>query len=109
MYNMDLGFQLVYSGQPDDFVNCQLVLEGASGKTYVFNIEQLSPGNNYSTIYMDSDYDGDEPITEDDFRDDFISNPMRISIKYYVKVSDDEKDGPYTVLLHESFQFEESV
>ena len=56
MYNMDIGFQLVYSGKPEDFTNCELVLESLeSGNIYRFTISQLSPGMNYTTIYMDSD------------------------------------------------------
>ena len=105
MYNMDLGFQLVYSGNPEDFANCELVLESlVSGNIYRFTISQLSPGINYTTIYMDSDIIGDA-ISESDFQEDFINNPMKISVTYYTS----NNEGPYTTVLHETFQFHESV
>ena len=105
MYNMDIGFQLVYSGNPEDFANCELVLESLeSGNIYRFTISQLSPGMNYTTIYMDSDVVGDA-ISESDFQEDFIAHPMKISVTYYTS----DNEGPYTTVLHNSFQFYESV
>ena len=111
----DIGFQLVYSGQPDDYVDCELDLLAESGVTYRFAIEQLSPGNNYCCIYMDSNNLGNT-ISEEDFLNDFINYPMKIFITYYKKSTvgnaaggSDGKDGPYTVTLHEQFKFEQSV
>lgn len=122
MYNMDIGFQLVYSGQPTDFVDCELVLEGQSGNVYRFSIDQLSPGNNYCCIYMDSNYVSDFPLTEALFQQDFLGAPMKVSISYYknspsintgdgsgIRAGGSDKDGPYVTVLHESFQFIESV
>ena len=111
MYNMDIGFQLVYTGQPEDYINCKLVLEAESGNVYKFNISQLSPGNNYCCIYMDSDYDEETgSISESAFYEDFINHPMKISIEYYIETtSGTGQEGPYTAILHESYQFSESV
>ncbi|MBQ6731311.1 MAG: hypothetical protein IJR08_05330, partial [Bacilli bacterium] len=121
VYNSDIGFQLVYSGSPDDFTDCELNFKGASGKIYRFTISQLSPGNNYTTIYMDSDYI-DTAVSESDFQNDFIDHPMKVSVVYYTltnEVSSGDvtggsgdtvvKNGPFTTILHESFQFYESV
>ena len=121
MYNSDIGFQLVYSGHPEEYTECELVFEGASGKTYRFSIAQLSPGNNYTTIYMDSDY-VEEAVSEADFQNDFIENPVKVSVVYYTLTTEvasgdapggtgftQVKNGPFTTVLHESFQFYESV
>ena len=121
MYNMDLGFQLIYSGQPENFTDCELVLESLeSGNIYRFSISELAPALNYSTIYMDSDIIGDT-ISEYDFQQDFIEHPMKISVTYYTLTEaitsgdmtggnvTQVKDGPFTTVLHESFQFHESV
>lgn len=113
-YNMDIVFQLVYSGQPEDFVNCELVLEAESGNIYRFSISQLSPGNNYCTIYMDSDIVSETSLAEDAFQEDFLDHPMKISITYYKRIAtsgDDpeQSDGPYSTILYEQFQFTESV
>ena len=124
MWGGDIVFQLVYSGQPEDYVDCELHLEAESGVTYRFAISQLSPGSNYCSIYMDSDNLGDY-IDEATFVQDFLNYPMKVSIVYYKKVSSggntggntggiragtqDDKDGPYTVVLHEQIRFEESV
>ena len=121
MYNMDLGFQLIYSGQSENFTDCELVLESLeSGNIYRFSISELAPALNYTTIYMDSDVIGDS-ISEEAFQQDFIQHPMKISITYYTLIEaitsgdmtggdvTQVRDGPFTTVLHESFQFYESV
>ena len=120
MWGSDIGFQLVYSGHPDEFADCELQLEGESGKIYRFAIQQLSPASNYCCIYMDSDSIGDS-FDEDDFRYDFLEHPMKVSILYYILTNGispvdstggditQVKNGPFVTVLHESFQFYESV
>ena len=104
MYNMDLGFQLIYSGLPEDYTDCELVLESLeSGNIYRFSISELSPAMNYTTIYMDSDIIGDA-ISETDFQEDFIAHEMKVSVTYYTS----NNEGPFTTVLHDLFQFYES-
>ena len=111
----EITLSMVYSG-PNDYIDCKLILEAESGNIYRFNI--VLNRVNYSYVLLSETEDGNM-IGDEEFTEDFINHPMKVSISYstYSEGSagtgGSSADGTWseyiTTVIYDSYQFSLSV
>ena len=109
----EINLQVVYSGISDN-IDAKLILEGYSGKKYIFNI--MLNGPSYSYVLLTETDDG-EVISDEEFEEDFLNHPMKVILNYSIYtysgsgVSGDDGtwSDPKTIVLYDSYQFYLSV
>ncbi len=97
----------IYSG-PSDEIECTLIIETATGKTYTCNVN-LDEKGLYTNVLLTEC----ENFNEEEFGQDF-EEPVKLSLKYCTLTYDDNgtstmsepiKSEYYTLVLYDSFKF----
>lgn len=106
----EIMLSVVYSG-PRDYINYKLILEAESGNKYTFNV--MLNTLNYSYVLLSETDDGNV-ISDEDFNEDFINHPMKVSMSYSIfDTSGSSADGEWsdyiTKVIYDSYQFSLSV
>lgn len=106
----EIMLSVVYSG-PRDYINCKLILEAESGNKYTFNV--MLNTINYSYVLLSETDDGNV-IDDEDFNEDFINHPMKVSMSYSTfdtngSSADGEWSDYITKVIYDSYQFSLSV